>query len=87
MYLHLGKNVVVPTGNIIGIFDIESTTLSKDTRQFLKEAEEEGFVDNLNTDIPKAFVLTEDKKKSKIFLTSVSTNTLKKRMNTIDITQ
>ena len=37
MYIHLGQGTVVPSGEIVGIFDIESTTVSKNTRVFLKK--------------------------------------------------
>ena len=39
MYLHLGQNTVVPVQTILGIFDLDNTTSSYLTRQFLKEAE------------------------------------------------
>ena len=39
MYLHLGQDMVVPSRTIVGIFDIENTTTSKFTRQFLADAE------------------------------------------------
>ena len=35
MYLHLGGQVVVPYDSVIGIFDIDNTTLSKHTRNYL----------------------------------------------------
>ena len=45
MFLHIGGDVVLPMRNIIAIMDIESTTVSKDTKEFLKIAEEEGFIE------------------------------------------
>ena len=36
MYLHLGEQTVVNDRYIIGIFDIENTSVSKDTRDFLR---------------------------------------------------
>ena len=44
MFLHLGENVVVPIKDIIGIFDLQNTMYSSDTIQFLRLAEEDGFV-------------------------------------------
>jgi hypothetical protein len=41
MFLHLGAERVVPINKIIGIFDIENTTVSKITKQFLQIASEE----------------------------------------------
>ena len=50
MYLHLGSDTVVNTKNIIAILDLESTSMSQNTRDFLKIVEEEGFVRNVSED-------------------------------------
>ncbi len=82
MFLHLGGNVVVPNKNIIAIFDLDKSTISKDTREFLKIAEEEGFIEAISDDLPKSFIITETDKKSKIYLSPISSLTLKKRSDT-----
>lgn len=84
MFLHIGGNFVVPLKNIIAILDLEKTTISKDTREFLRTAEEEGFIESITDDIPKSFIVTETDKKSKIYLSSISSSTLQKRSNYID---
>ena len=35
MYLHLGGDKVVKTKDIIGIFDMDTSTVSKNTRDYL----------------------------------------------------
>lgn len=84
MFLHIGSDVVIPLKNVIAIFDIETTTLSKDTRDFLKTAEEEGFIETISEDIPRSFVITEEDKKSKIYLSPISSVTLNKRCGYIE---
>lgn len=79
MFLHIGGEVVIPIKNIIAILDIESTTISKDTREFLSIAEEEGFIESISDDLPKSFIITETDKKSKIYLSPISSITLQKR--------
>jgi ribosomal protein S8 len=79
MFLHIGADTVIPTKNIIAIFDMDTTTISKDTREFLKIAEEEGFIESISQDLPKSFIVTETDKKSKIYLSPISSVTLKKR--------
>ncbi|AYF53957.1 DUF370 domain-containing protein [Clostridium botulinum C] len=79
MFLHLGENVVVPLKDIIGIFDIESTIYSTDTTQFLRMAEEDGFVERITKENAKSFVVAEVNKKSKIYLSPISSSTLTKR--------
>ena len=39
MYLHLGGDIVVRSSDIIGIFDIENTSVSKLTKEYLGEQE------------------------------------------------
>ena len=41
MYLHIGNNVMLPEKHIIGVFDLEITSQSKRTSEFLRQAEEE----------------------------------------------
>ena len=84
MFLHIGSDYVIPIKSIIAILDLEKTTVSKDTKEFLRIAEEEGFIETINDDIPKSFILTETDKKSKIYLSSISSVTLQKRANLLD---
>jgi hypothetical protein len=79
MFLHIGSDFVIPLKSVIAILDLEKTTISKDTRDFLKTAEEEGFIESITEDIPKSFIVTETDKKSKIYLSSISSITLQKR--------
>ncbi len=84
MFIHIGGDVVIPMKNVIAILDIETTTLSKDTKEFLRIAEEEGFVEAISEDLPKTFIITEIDKKSKIYLSPISSVTLHKRSEYID---
>ena len=56
MYLHIGQNVVVPTDTIVGIFDMDTVTLSKHTRAFLSALEKNGRLIPLFDDLPKSCV-------------------------------
>ena len=79
MYLHLGKDTVVNTKNIIAILDLESTSVSRNSRDFLKIVEEEGFVRNVSEEIPKTFVLCEIDGQSVIYITNISSKALSGR--------
>jgi ribosomal protein S8 len=83
MFIHLGKDVAVPIKNIIAILDLETTSTSKITKEFLAVAQEEGFIENISEDIPKSFIITEQNKKSKIYLSHISSVTLLKRADFI----
>ncbi|MBD7913082.1 MULTISPECIES: extracellular matrix/biofilm biosynthesis regulator RemA family protein [Clostridium] len=79
MFLHLGENVTVPIKDIIGIFDLETTMYGSDTNQFLRMAEEDGFVERITDEKPKSYVIAEVNKKSKVYLSPISSATLSKR--------
>ncbi|QZY55048.1 extracellular matrix regulator RemB [Crassaminicella profunda] len=94
MFLHLGKDVVVPIKNIIGIIDIASIEKSKDSKAFFKISEEEGFVQKISDEKIKSCVITEElQKKDKgaqkivktvIYYSPISSTTLQKRANFLD---
>jgi len=79
LFLHLGENVVVPIKDIIGIFDLQNTMYSSDTIQFLRLAEEDGFVERITDEQPKSFIIAEVDNKSKIYFSPISSTTLTKR--------
>ncbi len=76
MYLHLGKGTVVNTSDIIAIMDLESSSMSANTREFLKVVEEEGFVQNVSEEIPKTFVICETDGQSVVYVTNISSKAL-----------
>ena len=79
MYIHLGGEYVANENSIIGIFDLEKTTVSKATRDFLSNAEKKGEVINVSYELPKSFVVTNNKNKRKIHISPVSVGTILKR--------
>ena len=79
MYLSIGNDMAVRESAIIGIFDMDNTSTSKRTREFLSKAEAEGQVVPCD-DLPKAFVLTAEYGLSRVHLTSLSASTLEKRI-------
>ena len=79
MYLNIGNDMAVRESSVIGIFDLDNTSTSKRTRAFLEAAEREGQVVPCD-DLPKSFVLTAEYGLNRVFLTSLSSTTLEKRM-------
>lgn len=82
MYLHLGQDTVVRQSDIVGIFDLESTTVVAKTREFLRKAEQNGNVVNVSFDLPASFVVCsrQGTGENKVFITPISAQTLKKRV-------
>jgi hypothetical protein len=81
MYVHLGNETVVKEDEIIGIFDIETTTVSQKTRIFLEKAEKSKIVKNVSYELPKSFIVTNNKKENSVYISQISPLTLQKRSN------
>lgn len=80
MYLHLGKETVMKLSELIGFFDIETTSISGRTRDFLKKAEARGQVTAVTEELPKSFVVAaESRGDNRVLLSQISPGTLKER--------
>ncbi len=85
MYLHLGMDKVITFDDIIGIFDLDTTTVSKNTRNYLAKAEKAGIVENVCYDLPKSFIVCRNKKgEDKVYIAQISSTTLLKRTSYVD---
>jgi len=83
MYLHLGQSVVVPEAELIGIFDLDNTTGSQITREFLSKAEKSGYVKTVSDELPRSFIVSGTDNKISIHISQLSPQTLLKRTETM----
>ncbi len=82
MYLHLGGEICVRIKEIIAIMDLETSSTSKITREFLKKMQKNGKVISINDEeLPKSYVVTEKDKKVTMYISPISSSTLLKRAN------
>ncbi len=79
MYLHLGDEVMAKNRQIIGVFDLDTATVTKATRDFLSDAQKKGIVVNISENLPKSFVLYEENGQFKVFVSPLATSTLRRR--------
>lgn len=82
LYLHLGQETMVNTKDIIGLFDLDTSTVSPKTREYLTRAEKEGRVVNVSTELPKSFAVTTGAQ-PKVYISQLSAPTLKKRVDAL----
>lgn len=83
MFLHLGNDAVVNTTDIVAIFDMDNTTVSKNSRKFLAQAQKNGQVVDTSEDLPKSYIVANTNGKTKVYISSVSSQTLLKRSREI----
>ena len=86
MYLHVGNGKSVRDEDIIGIFDLDTATVSKISKDFINRKQKAGLVEYTDTDLPRAFLLIDEggkkrgkKKSSSVLLSRISTSGLEIR--------
>ncbi len=78
MFLHLGNDYIVKYKDIVGIFDIEKSSVSRDTRDFLSISSKADKVISCSYEMPKSFILC---KNGTVYISQLSCATLLKRFN------
>ena len=80
MYLHIGNGKSVRRDKIIGIFDLDTATVTKSGKDFISLMEKSGRLIYDDMDLPRSFVLVDDGEGSIIRLSRISTAGLKLRL-------
>ena len=80
MYLHLGKGILVPKSGVVAVFDLDNSSYSHLTRDYLAKAEKTGSViSDCIDDIPKSFVVVDTPEGQKVYLSQLASTTLMAR--------
>lgn len=82
MFLHIGNDVVVRCEDIIAVFDMDNTTIAKSSREFLTDAQKNNKVIDICEDLPKSYVVTNCEGETKVYISSVASQTIYKRSET-----
>ena len=85
MYIHLGNEVAVALSDITGIFDMDNTPVSYQTRSFLAAAQKDGTVIDVTEDLPKSFIIVNRNGKTFVYISSLASRTLLKRSKSENI--
>ncbi|MDY4963135.1 MAG: DUF370 domain-containing protein [Ruminococcus callidus] len=83
MYIHLGNEISVSGKCVTGIFDLENTTIGKATKEFLDRAERENRVVNVSYEMPKSFIVCNERGREVVYISQISVATLRKRAKTL----
>ena len=79
MYISIGGDMAIRDRSIIGIFDLDGTSLSKKTMEYLENVEKTGMLINATEDVPSTFIVAEEYGMEKVYLTQLSAATIEKR--------
>ena len=83
MYLHAGNNKIIREKDIIGIFDMDNSTVSHITRKYLAQAEKEERLLAASDEIPKSFIVYKENGKIKVCISQISSTSLVGRTETV----
>ncbi len=78
MYINIGGDKLLRECDIVGIMDIENTSTSKITKEFLRKIGKS--VINISDELPKSFIITKERGKTNLYISPVSSATLYKRV-------
>ena len=79
MYIHLGRDYVINDRDIIGIFNLETTTITPRGREFLNNAQKNGAVVSLSEELPQSYVLADGAVVDTVYLSELSPAALRRR--------
>ena len=79
MYIHLGRDYVLNDRDIIGIFNLETTTTSPRGREFLNYAQKNGAVVSLSDELPQCYVLADGAVVDTVYLSELSPTAMRRR--------
>lgn len=80
VYLHIGNNYSVDVRDIVGIFDMDNTTVSGFTNRLLERAEKNREVFYATYELPKSFIITAKNGRNRVYVSQLAASTLKKRL-------
>lgn len=81
MYLNIGQDTVITDKNILGIFDLDNTTVSKSTREYINTASKNGECITVSIEeLPKSFIVVAEENKKEIYISPLNTSTIFKRI-------
>lgn len=77
IFINLSSDKVIRSRDVIGIFDLDTSTVKKVTRDFLKNHEKTNKIESLSNELPRSFIVHHSKNKNiKIFLSPITSTTL-----------
>ena len=80
MFLHVGRGKSIKKKDIIGIFDLDTATVSRHTKRLMNRMTKEGRVTYMDTDLPRSFVLSVDTDGEHMELSRISSTGLYARL-------
>lgn len=81
MYLHIGNGESIKEKEILGIFDLDTATVSKHTKKYIANLQKQGLVEYTDFDLPRSFLVYGKKGNLKVKLSRISSLGLNQRID------
>ena len=81
MYVHIGKDAVINSDNIIAILDIESLEKKKNLQEVLQNLKISDKIIDVSEENKKSLIIIKKNNENLGYITNISTTTLAKRAN------
>ena len=78
-YINVGGSTVLDKSQVLGIFDLDTSTVSQVTKNYINKMQKEGKLNYGDSDLPRSFVVYENKEGQAVELSRISTSGLKLR--------
>lgn len=79
MYVHIGKDIVINSENIVAILDIESLQKNKNLQEVLQKLKISGKIIEITDKSRKSLIIINKDKENKVYLSNISSTTIGKR--------
>ena len=79
MYVHIGKDIIIKEENILAIFDIKSLEKNFSLENICKNLKISDNIIDISDNNPKTLIITNEKNKTKGYISNISSTTLGKR--------
>ena len=79
MYVHIGKDVIINTNDIIAILDIESIEKKKNLEEILQNLKISDKIIDVSDENKKSLIIIQKNNETFGYITNISTTTLAKR--------
>ena len=79
-YLNIGNTRVIPVEGIVGIFDMDETTVSRSMRDFLRQCQKSEIIISVANSLPKSIIYYDDGIRENIYFSSFNSTVLYKRI-------
>ena len=81
MYVHIGKNVIINSDYIVGIFNIETLKKKNFFENVCKNLEINDKIIDISDDNQKSLIIIQKNEVTRGYITNISSTTLGKRTN------